>query len=190
MILVFGANCEKFEDLGLKPNKSSPFFEIKPPGITDGKKILENCTAYIELLGTTAKDKLPEIAEEAQNLSEKGQTVVDGAQSEIEALGGLDKAKAGVAAAKNVKALSSLPTSIKTFAEKLKAELEGLKALVEELNDTNAIKALVETAKAKSPKTGRDAYRCVYGGVYYTDIEMKAWRSGLDKNITVKEEDY
>lgn len=66
----------------------------------------------------------------------------------------------------------------------MKETLEGLK-------DLNQVKAIVERARAKRPKTARDAYRAVFGGVWYTEAEMKAWKAEAQKqNLKFNEADY
>lgn len=57
--------------------------------------------------------------------------------------------------------------------------------------DTNALKADVEKAKAKKPSSARDAYRCVFGGVWYTEAEMKAWKPEAQRQkLKINEADY
>jgi len=65
MILVFGANVEKFEDLNFGVKGDSPYIDINPPAITGGNQMKEDMIAYITLLGEAVKDKLPDIAQKA-----------------------------------------------------------------------------------------------------------------------------
>lgn len=50
MILVFGANVEKFEDLAFSVKDASPYFDITPPAIQGGNAMKEDCIAYIQNL--------------------------------------------------------------------------------------------------------------------------------------------
>lgn len=128
---------------------------------------------------------------QASDLAERAQSVVDGAQSEIDALQGLEKAKSGAAAAKMVKGVAGLPQALKDLAVRLQDEIKNLQELLEEMKDTNATKAHVEKAKVAKPSNGRDAYRAVFGGVYYTDVEQKIWKAKVDKEkLKINEADY
>jgi len=117
--------------------------------------------------------------------------VIDGAQSEIEALSGLDKSTGAVTAAKNAKSLSGLPGIIKEFAQKMEDEVKNLKELTEELKDQNKLSGHVKKAKECKSQTGRDAYRDVFGGVWYTAQEKAVWKPRMDKiKLKINEAEY
>jgi len=47
VILVFGANVEKFEDLNFGVKGDSPYLDINPPSIKNGNQMKEDLLAYI-----------------------------------------------------------------------------------------------------------------------------------------------
>jgi hypothetical protein len=191
MILVFGANVEKIGDLKFTVKTDSPYLDIASPGIAKANDMKEAALAYIILLAEAIKDKLPEMITQATELASSSQGVVDSAQSEIDALEGMEKLRSAACAAKMIKGLSTLPGEIKDFAARLQDEVKNLKELLEEMKDISKLQPLIDKAKSVKPSTGRDAYRCVFGGVYYTDGEYAAWKQYIEKEkIKINEADY
>lgn len=65
MILAFGANVGRFEDLSFNVLTESPYIEIVPPAIPNGNAMKEGLISYINKLKEVATDKIPGLAQKA-----------------------------------------------------------------------------------------------------------------------------
>jgi hypothetical protein len=145
-------------------------------------EVYEAFKKYIIGLSEVCTDKLPDMINEAENLTDQAEKAKDRAEDEFADLGAMKKGQALLSFAVNLKYCAKIPTFFKSEALKLKTDLEELKTTAENIKAEGP--KYVEHGKDCNKaglKLPVECRRKIDGPIFYTPATRAHWEKFMHK---------